>query len=439
MRAMPFPYRFRSIIYEYQPLVDAVMRVVGLEEADGSQQDRGLEDESRVCNSLVELLERESKSEVFVEGISCALFKVAEQGLVYAAEVLLRFGADLNFQDPVSFYNPLHVAVLRNRPNMVKLLVGHGADIEKRDRIRENSALDLASETSERLPCLLTLLDLGAAVNARDKHGKTPLFHALANSCGLTERNTENIELLLERGANINAATADGETVRSSLVFLVKEALKASAEEAAEIGAFCLKVTRLLLAHGGDPSCCLNHHGEPSLTQTSLEHFDLLFPLAVLLMQSGVGLVCVYHSYPCWSGYRLLFQRLQTVLKQCSDQSQATELLEQAEMLLDLARVNFPKLHVPRRLELPVPGQDPHPHAQALVDLHEREVEHEASPPTLQCLCRVCIRRYLQPWPLEDRVKALPLPHILKDFLHPEHTYTPKPGWDCFKPQQSQR
>ncbi|XP_008304286.1 ankyrin repeat and SOCS box protein 6 isoform X2 [Stegastes partitus] len=438
-RAMPFLHGFRRIIYEYQPLVDAVMCVVGLEEGDAGQQDRGPEDESGACNSLVELLERESKSEVFVEGISYALFKVAERGLVDAAEILLRFGADLNFEDPVSYYNPLHIAVLRNRPNMVKLLVGHGADIEKRDRIHESSPLDLASEESERLPCLLTLLDLGAAVNARDKHGKTPLLHALASSDGLTVHNTENIELLLERGADINAATVDGETVQSSLVFLVKEALEASAEEAAEIGVFCLKTTRLLLAHGGDPSCCRNDHGEPSLTQTSLEHFDLLFPLAVLLMQSGVALVCAYHSYPCWSGYRLLFQRLQTALEQSSDQSHATELLEQAEMLLDLARVNFPKLHVPRRLELPVPGQDPHPYAQALVDLHDRAVEREASPPALRCLCRVYIRSYLQPWPLEDRVKALPLPDRLKDFLHPEHTYTPKPGWDCFKPQQSQR
>lgn len=39
--------------------------------------------------------------------------------------------------DPVSYYNPLHIAVLRNRPNMVKLLVGHGANIEKRDRVRK--------------------------------------------------------------------------------------------------------------------------------------------------------------------------------------------------------------------------------------------------------------------------------------------------------------
>lgn len=59
---------------------------------------RSPEDESGLCSSLVELLERESQSEVFLEGISYALFKMAERGLVYAAEILLRYGADLNFE-----------------------------------------------------------------------------------------------------------------------------------------------------------------------------------------------------------------------------------------------------------------------------------------------------------------------------------------------------
>lgn len=56
------------------------------------------EDGSGVCGSLVELLERESQSQVFVEGISYALFKVAERGLLYAAQILLGYGAHLNFE-----------------------------------------------------------------------------------------------------------------------------------------------------------------------------------------------------------------------------------------------------------------------------------------------------------------------------------------------------
>lgn len=221
-------------------------------------------------------------------------------------------------------------------------------------------------------------------------------------------------------------------------MFLVKEALEASTEDAAEIGKFCLETTQLLLSHGVDLSCCLNEDGEESLMQASLEHFDLLFPLAVLLMQSGASLVCSHHSSSCWSGYSLLFQRLQTVLQQCTDPSQAEELLEQAETLLDFARVNVPTLHLPQRLELPVANLDSHPHAQALIELHNRVVEHEGSPPSLRCLSRAFIRSCVQPWPIVDRVKALPLPDRLKDFLLPELTYIPKPGWECFKPQQSQ-
>lgn len=155
---MPFLHGFRRIIYEYQPLVDAVLCVVGLEEGTSTGErwvyimwccesgsgisncysnlhwhssstmsidmamckltwnlycvficiwpwssywiyrSRSPEDEDSLCGSLVELLEKESQSAVFEEGISYALFKVAERGLVCAAEVLLRYGADLNFE-----------------------------------------------------------------------------------------------------------------------------------------------------------------------------------------------------------------------------------------------------------------------------------------------------------------------------------------------------
>lgn len=56
-----------------------------------------------MCRSLVELLERESQSEEFVKGISYAMFKVAERGLVNAAKILLRYGADLNFEGEFDF------------------------------------------------------------------------------------------------------------------------------------------------------------------------------------------------------------------------------------------------------------------------------------------------------------------------------------------------
>lgn len=37
--------------------------------------------------------------------------------------------------DPVTYYTALHIAVLRNQPDMVELLVQRGADINRRDRV----------------------------------------------------------------------------------------------------------------------------------------------------------------------------------------------------------------------------------------------------------------------------------------------------------------
>ncbi|XP_062399460.1 ankyrin repeat and SOCS box protein 6 isoform X2 [Sardina pilchardus] len=459
---MPFLHGFRRIVYEYQPLVDAVLCAVGLQGEGGVDADR-LSAGQGACESLEEVLEREAQSAVFVEGISCALFKVAERGLVGAAEVLLRHGADLNFEDPVSYYNPLHIAVLRNRPLMVGMLVQHGADIDKRDRIHESSPLDLACEDADRLPCLRTLLALGADVNAHDKNGKTALLHALASSDGLTVNNTENIRLLLEGGASVHARTSDEETAMSSLVFLVKEALDGSEEDAAQIGQFCLRVTELLLDHGADPSCSWtpgepggareqqqqqqqqeeqedDDEAEPSLTQTCLDHFDRLFPLALLLLQKGVALQCSLHGATCWSGHQLLLGRLEAALQESASAEETTDLLARAETLLELAEACCPP---------PAPLEPPHTHTSALrlqppphaavLELRARLLEQETRPPPLRVLCRRLLRHSLLPGPLGPKVQQLPLPDRLKDFLLPESSVQCRPGWDRCRPSHPPR
>ncbi|KAM9394222.1 ankyrin repeat and SOCS box protein 6 [Pholidichthys leucotaenia] len=442
---MPFLHGFRRTIFEYQPLVEDILRTIGVKIGTEdlhirlvpTVSVRSNEDELDRSRLLVDLLERECNSEVFAEGISFSLFKVAALGLEYAAKILVSFGADVNFEDPVTYYSPLHIAVLRNRSNMVRLLVGLGANIEKRDRVHQSSPLDLASEESEKMACLRTLLELGANVNARDAHGKTALLHAIESCDGVNVLNVENIKLLLEKGADVHATTVQDETIVSSLVYLIKDAPDATEVHAARVGNYCLKITKLLMDHGSDPSCCLNQHAGASLTQMALERFDLYYPLAVLLIQSRVSLVCSYHSEPCWSAYSLIFQRLQTALQHCADKSHATDLLEKAEKLVDLMKTNAPLLRLSSRLKQPLPCSGSHPYAQALLDLHDRVVELEASPPSLKSLCRAFLRSHLEPPPVDDRVRALPLPDVLKDFLLPETTCTAKPGWGCFKSRHS--
>ncbi|XP_027798755.1 ankyrin repeat and SOCS box protein 6 isoform X3 [Marmota monax] len=136
---MPFLHGFRRIIFEYQPLVDAILGALGIQDPERQEPLDGpsyaASEESRIL-VLTELLEKKARSPFYQEGVSNALLKMAELGLTRAADVLLRNGANLNFEDPVTYYTALHIAVLRNQPDMVELLVRHGADINRRDRGR---------------------------------------------------------------------------------------------------------------------------------------------------------------------------------------------------------------------------------------------------------------------------------------------------------------
>nr|XP_044634510.1 ankyrin repeat and SOCS box protein 6 isoform X2 [Equus asinus] len=372
---MPFLHGFRRIIFEYQPLVDAILGSLGVQDPERQEPLDGpsyvASEESRLL-VLTELLERKAHSPFYQEGVSNALLKMAELGLTRAADVLLRNGANLNFEDPVTYYTALHIAVLRNQPDMVELLVRHGADINRRDRIHESSPLDLASEEPERLPCLQRLLDLGADVNAADKHGKTALLHALASSDGVQIHNTENIRLLLEG------------------------------------------VTQLLLAHGADPSECPAHE---SLTHICLKSFKLHFPLLRFLLESGAAYNCSLHGASCWSGFHIVFERLCSH-PGCAEDESHVDLLRKAETILDLMVTNSQKLQLPENFDIHPVGSL----AEKIQALHVSLRQLESYPPPLKHLCRVYIRLHLQPWPVDAKVRALPLPDRLKWYLLSEHS-----------------
>ncbi|XP_074067067.1 ankyrin repeat and SOCS box protein 6 isoform X2 [Macrotis lagotis] len=316
--------------------------------------------------------------------------------------------------DPVTYYTALHIAVLRNQPDMVELLVHHGADINRRDRIHESSPLDLASEEPERLPCLQRLLDLGADVNAADKHGKTALLHALASSDGVQIHNTENIRLLLEGGANVKATTKDGDTVFTCIIFLLGETVGGDKEEARMINRFCFRVTQLLLANGADPSECPPHE---SLTNICLKNFKLHFPLLRFLLESGVSYNCSLHGPSCWSGFHIIFERLCSH-PGCPEDDSHSELLQKAETVLELMVASSQRIQLPSNFEVNPAGCL----AEKIKVLYTSLKQLEYCPPPLKHLCRVYIRQQLRPWPVDVKVKALPLPDRLKWYLLIEHS-----------------
>jgi ankyrin repeat/SOCS box protein 6 len=77
-----------------------------------------------------------------------------------------------------------------------------------------------------------------------------------------------------------------------------------------------------------------------------------------------------------------------------------------------------------QRLQLPA-NFDIHPVgnlAGKIQALHSSLKQLERYPPPLKHLCRVSIRLYLQPWPVDAKVKALPLPDRLKWYLLSAHS-----------------
>ena len=112
-----------------------------------------------------------------------AILQAARTGNVATARVLLRHGADPHwskYDGPAVISGegerPLHVAV--HFPEMVELLLEHGADPDGRIRFTGETPLHLAADSCEA-ESLALLLSRGADPNARDEHGDTPLTHAV--------------------------------------------------------------------------------------------------------------------------------------------------------------------------------------------------------------------------------------------------------------------
>ena len=113
------------------------------------------------------------------------------------AEQLLLRGSDPGIID-LSGRNSLHYAVLSGDIAITQLLVAANADVNSKE-IHGVTVLHMAAFLEGGTPIIDLLLSHGASPDSEDDEGLRPLHHAVAIN------NPESLQLLLDRGANINA------------------------------------------------------------------------------------------------------------------------------------------------------------------------------------------------------------------------------------------
>jgi ankyrin repeat protein len=167
-----------------------------------------------------------------------ALLYAAREGCLACAATLIEGGAEVNLQDP-DLVPPVSAAIVNGHYDVAKLLVERGADVNRSDRWGRTplwAAVDMHTPPHSQRPdsvesesvtsdeVLRLLLARGADVNAQlvlfppyrslaDRGsdnlltiGATPLIRAAKAG------DVDAIRLLLERGAAVEARTADGIT-----------------------------------------------------------------------------------------------------------------------------------------------------------------------------------------------------------------------------------
>ncbi len=132
-------------------------------------------------------------------GLSTCLHITANSGSLEATKLLLKEGAKVDVVTGIGKYTPMMLASIKNKPEIVKLLLEHNArtDLKNSDGW---TALHFAA-----YDCNLSIAQLlvgKSNVNERDNEGKTPLGLAEGHKFNFEERNAV-IEYLKQNGATM--------------------------------------------------------------------------------------------------------------------------------------------------------------------------------------------------------------------------------------------
>ena len=134
------------------------------------------------------------------------MYFAARHGNVPAVRALLKSGVDIDEEVLEGDFTALQTAVAWQSPEVVKLLIDAGADVNKWDKLDVDvsmPALHLAAENGNTTIAML-LIKAGAEVNlAEPLHGKTPLWFAVA------EHHMPIVSMLVLSGADVDIAPFD--------------------------------------------------------------------------------------------------------------------------------------------------------------------------------------------------------------------------------------
>lgn len=136
------------------------------------------------------------------------LHLAALHGQLEVAQILLDAGADVNAKNNYGPFTPgdfWQQISSNNHQDPVVLLSAHGVD--QRDMKNGYTPLALAEFSTNHKKVVELLVRKGADVNAQAASGATPLFWAVMRD------QKDDVQFLLDHGANVNAATAYGDTI----------------------------------------------------------------------------------------------------------------------------------------------------------------------------------------------------------------------------------
>ena len=175
---------------------------------------------------------------------------------------MIKAGADVEAKNELGF-TPLILAVMVDNPEIVKLLIKAGANIEATDDDAGRTALQhavvlphVSQETAK------VLIKAGADVNGALEDGDTLLMRAAA--CG----KAEIVKLLAKQGLDVNQTNDKGSTALMKAAAVNKESCRMLAFSEMKwrpVGADATDCVKALLKLGADPRT-KNKKGETALS-----------------------------------------------------------------------------------------------------------------------------------------------------------------------------